>query len=106
MKVQLFHWNSSSGGYPGAADVTTMGGFFQLDRNSFALEGGGIGAGIVSMYDIQLDFGVDVRLNDKVLIDSDTTIYKVMRVFSSGAGRNRQKRATIATDVQTAPNLS
>lgn len=101
VKVRLYHFVSATGTYPASADVTTMGGLFQLDRHSFALEGGGVGSGLVSMYDLQLDYGTDVRINDKVLIDAQTTIYKVMRVFSAGSGRNRQKRATIATDAQS-----
>jgi|CXWL01.1.fsa_nt_gi hypothetical protein len=100
VKVQIFHYNSTTGTYPGTAEITTMCGYFQLDRHASALEGSGAGSGSLSKYDLILDYGVDVRLNDKVLINAETTIYKVMRIFEAGSGRNRQQRATIATDAQ------
>jgi hypothetical protein len=102
-KIRVYHYNTSTKAYPatGSPDITTMAGYKQLDRQSFALEGGGAGAGLVSMYDLFMDPGLDIRLNDQVLLDDSSTVYKVFKVFQAPTGPARNKRVTIATDAQT-----
>lgn len=78
--------------YPSSANVTTTGGFLPLDRYAHTLEGGSY----QNPHELYVEDGVDVRVNDKVVIDGTT--YFVKHVFSASFGRLRHKRATVSTE--------
>lgn len=101
-KVQLFHLSTvaSPSSYPASADITTVGGLFQLDRHAFALEGGTFG----DLYDLMLDESVAVRVRDKVILDGDTSnVYYVKKIYHAPRSRVRRKRCTISSDAKSVP---
>jgi hypothetical protein len=92
--VALYHLPTTAGQkqpYPASADVTTTGAFLPMDRREYALEGGDL----VDPFELYLDVSVDVRVNDKMVIDSAT--YFVKKVFNAPFGGLPHKRVSIST---------
>jgi len=91
--VAVYHLPSSgSKVYPGSADVTIEGAFLPMDERQHALEGGIY----TNAHELYFDVGDDLRVSDKVVIDSTT--YFVKKVFSASFGGLRHKRASLSTE--------
>ena len=91
--VAVYHLPTSAGSkqpYPGTADVTISAAFLPLDRQAHALEGGDL----VEPHELYADATADVRVGDKLVIDSTT--YFVKSVFDGWFGGLQHKRCSIS----------
>ena len=91
--VTIFHLPSSgTKEYPASADVTTTAGFLPLDRKEQVLEGGSYRIEA----ELYLDDTVDIRVSDKVVIDS--TVYYVKYIFTASFSTLHHKRCSLSTE--------
>src|SRR4051794_35333287 len=91
--VSVYHLPTTGGSkqpYPGTADATLTGAFLPMDRKDHALEGGDF----VDPHEIYFDPAADVRVGDKLVMDS--VDYFVKKVFVAQFGGLAHKRASVS----------
>jgi hypothetical protein len=89
--ASVYHLPSSgTKAYPGSASATIDGAFLPMDAHRHALEGGGY----VDPHEFYVDAGADLRVTDKVVID--TVSYVVQFVFEAQFGGLAHKRASLS----------
>lgn len=91
--VAIYHLPITGGStqaYPGTADATVSGAFLPMDRRDHAYEG----LGYVDAHELYCDPTVDVRVGDKVIIDSIN--YYVKKVFTANIGGLAHLRASLS----------
>jgi len=92
--IAIYHAPTASGkaAYPASADVTVEGSFLPMDRYQHALEG----IDMVDPFEVYVPSGTDLRVTDKLVIDSVT--YYVRKVFPGDdyTGGLKHKRAAVS----------
>ena len=91
--VALYHLPTTAGAsqaYPGSADVTTTAAFLPLDRKEHMFEGGDL----VDPYELYFDPTIDVRVGDKLVIESVN--YYAKKVVNFTIGGLTHKRVSIS----------
>lgn len=91
--VAVYHLPTASGvqSYPSTADATIDGAFLPLDRYQHALEGGDL----VAPFELYVGGTDDVRVSDKLVIESIT--YYVKKIFPANFGGLAHQRCSIST---------
>lgn len=92
--VEIFHLDPSSTpeAYSLTADVTVIGGLFPMPAQAHALEG----ADLIDPHELYLDTGTDVRVADRLLIDSKE--FFVKRISKQESGRSRYIRCSLTAE--------
>jgi hypothetical protein len=91
--IRIYHLPTTGGEtQPYTPDVTTSGAVLPLDRRDAAL----VGVDLVDPWEIYLDPTVDVRENDKLIIDGDSNNYYVVHIFKANFGGLAHQRVTIS----------
>lgn len=91
--VGVYHLPTTGGtkqDYPGSPDTTIEAAILPLDRHAHTLEGGSY----VEPHELYADGSADIRIGDKVVIDSAT--YYVKHVFTGNFGVLPHKRASLS----------
>lgn len=90
--VAIYHLGTTAGATQTyTLDTTVMGAMLPLDRREHALEGGDM----VDPFELYVESTVDIRVTDKLVIDSVN--YYVKKVFVASFGGMPHKRASIST---------
>ncbi len=91
--VAVYHLPSSGDKtYPVSASATIDGALLPLDRRSAGLEG----LTFNDQYELYTDAGADIRVTDKLVIESAT--YFVHQIFSAQFGGLAHKRCSISKE--------
>lgn len=91
--VAVYHLPTTGGSkqpYPGTADATISGAFLPMDARRHIMEGGDL----VDPHELYMDATADLRVGDKLVIDSND--YFVKRVFNAYFGGLRHLRLSIS----------
>lgn len=92
--VAVYHIPSSgTQEYPASANATISGALLPMDRRDHALEGGAY----TDPFELYVDGTADVRIGDKLVIDSTT--YYAKQVFTANFGGLAHKRISISSQV-------
>lgn len=91
--IAIYHLpNAANKSYPSTPDVTVSGAFLPMDARAHAYEGGMY----VDPHEAYVQHTTDIRVSDKLIIDSET--YFVKKVFTAYFGGLRHKRCSISRE--------
>lgn len=91
-QVEIYHVPTTAGAKQSyTADVTTTGCFLPMDRYASAIEA----SDLQNPHELYVESSVDIRVGDKVVIDSNN--YFVKHVFDAYDGVLQHKRASLSS---------